>query len=144
RRSARGISLGNERQREEVILGETLLLPTFRVQVLAEVPFAIHQAHANERYAEVTGALEMVAREYAQTAGVNRDALVNAELGGEVRDASIGFGGKVGREPGRSFQVVIERLRDAIHVSEKAIVAGKFLEPALAGRAEEPDGTVVE
>src|SRR5262249_51962837 len=100
RRIARGISLGNERQRKEVVFGEALLLPPLRVQILAEVPFAIHQADADEWDAQITGAFKMIAREDAETAGVNGDALMNAELSREVSDASIGVGGKVAPEPG--------------------------------------------
>ena len=39
---------------------------------------------------------------------------------------------------------MVERLLDAVHVGEEAVVAGEFLEAALFGRAEQLDRAVVE
>ena len=82
-----GLGFRNQRQIEEIVLGIAFLLPAVDVEVLAEVAFAVHQAHADERHAQVRGRLEMIARQQAETAGVDRDALVDAELGGEIGDA---------------------------------------------------------
>ena len=139
-----GVEFGDERQGEEVVLGVALLLPAVDVQVLAEVAFAVHQADADERQAEVAGALEVVAGEDAEAAGVDRHALVDAELGGEVGDRHrrrlrIGL-----LKPGRGVQVVVERFRDAVHVGEEAVVAASSSNRDLVGRIEQPDGAVVE
>ena len=52
---------GIERQVEEVVFGIAFLLPAVDGEILAEVAFAVHQADADERQAEIAGALEMVA-----------------------------------------------------------------------------------
>ena len=66
RRAVRRCVSGIERQVEEVVLGVALLLPAVDVEVLAEVALAVHQADADERQAEVAGALEVVAGEDAR------------------------------------------------------------------------------
>ncbi len=66
---------------------EVLLpLPPLVVQVLPEVALAIEQADADERNAEVGGALDVVSSQHAQAAGVNGQGLVQAELSGKVGD----------------------------------------------------------
>ena len=42
-----------------------LLLPPFGVEVLAEVPQAVHQAHPGQGYAEAAGRLQVVAGQHA-------------------------------------------------------------------------------
>ena len=58
-----------------------LLLPALGRDALAEVPLRIHEADADERHAEVAGFLAVIAREHAQAAGVDRQRLVERELG---------------------------------------------------------------
>ncbi len=65
-----------------VLLG----LPPGRVQALREVAAAVEEADADERDAELGGALEVVAREDAEAAGVDRQRLLDAELHAEVGD----------------------------------------------------------
>ena len=86
----------------------------------------------------------MVAGEQAQTAGVDRDAVVDAELGREVRDSRFGLLCVPFLEPRRGFEVMVEGRRDAVHVGEKPVVVHELLEPRLVGGAEQPDGAVVE
>ena len=85
----RAVRLGfrDQRQVEEVVFRIAFLLPAVDVEVLAEVALAVHQADADERQAEVAGALEMIAGQDAEAAGIDRHALVDAELGREVGDA---------------------------------------------------------
>ena len=63
-----------------------LALPAVAVEPLPEVALVVVQADADERDAEVGRALEMVAGQDAEAAGVDRHRLVQAELGREVRD----------------------------------------------------------
>ena len=63
-----------------------LFLPPFGRDVLVEVALRIHEADADERHAEVAGLLAVVAGQHAEAAGVDRQRLVQRELGGEVRD----------------------------------------------------------
>ncbi len=136
---------GIERQVEEVVLGIAFLLPAVDVEVLAEVAFAIHQADADQRQAEVAGALEVVAGEHAEAAGVDRHAFVHAELGREVGDAialgerrrdRAGLSPLVARgvgllKPGVGGEVRIEAVLDAVQVGEEAVVVCELFEPIL-------------
>ena len=68
-----------------VVLGLTAGL----VDPLAEVAAGVEEADADERDAELRGGLEMVAREDAEAAGVDRQALMDAELHAEVRHEQV-------------------------------------------------------
>ena len=61
-----------------------LLLPAIAIQALAEIALAIKQADANQRDVQIGRALDVVAREHAQAARINRERLVQAELGREI------------------------------------------------------------
>ena len=63
-----------------------LLLPAVGREALVEVALRIHEADADERHAEVAGFLAVIAGEHAEAAGVDRQRLVQRELGGEVGD----------------------------------------------------------
>ncbi len=58
------------------------------VDALLEVRLAIEEPDGHQWDAEVRGALEVVARQHAETAAVDRQRLVEPELGGKVRDRS--------------------------------------------------------
>ena len=77
-----------------------LLLPAGLVEPLQEVSLPIEQADAHQRNVEVGGALDVVAREDAEAAGVDGQRLVQAELGGEVADGPRAQDSCVGRAPG--------------------------------------------
>jgi hypothetical protein len=62
------------------------MLPARLVEPLPEVALGIEEPDAHERHPEVGCALHMVARQDAKTSGVDRQALVETELGREVRD----------------------------------------------------------
>ena len=81
----------HERQRQpvRVVPRIALELAVVLVQPLPEVAAAVVEADADERDAELRGRLEMVAGEDPEAAGVDRQALVEAELGREVRDEEI-------------------------------------------------------
>ena len=66
------------------------LLPALRRHALVEVALRIHEADADERHAEVARFLADVAGEHAEAAGVDRQRLVQRELGGEVGDRAGG------------------------------------------------------
>ena len=61
-----------------------LFLPAVGRDVLVEVALGIHEADADERDAEVARLLAVVARQHAKTAGIDRQRLMQRELGGEV------------------------------------------------------------
>ncbi len=63
-----------------------LLLPPVGRQPLMEVALRIHEADADQRHAEVAGLLAVIAGEHAEAAGIDRQRLVQRELGREVGD----------------------------------------------------------
>ena len=63
-----------------------LFLPAVGGDVLMEVALRIHEPDADERHAEVARFLAVIAGEHAEAAGVDRQRLVQRELGGEVGD----------------------------------------------------------
>ena len=139
-----GQGLRNKRQVEEIIFGIAFLLPAVDVQVLAEIAFAIHEAHAAERDAEIACRFQMIARENAEPSGIDRDALVDAEFGRKIGDPGLFLGTESVLKPSGRGEIVIESGLDAVHVREKPFVAGDFLEAFLRSRAEEFDGAMVE
>ncbi len=64
-----------------------LLLPRVRRERLPEESLAVEDPDPDERHAEVARGLEVVAREDAEAARVDREHLGQPELGAEVRDA---------------------------------------------------------
>ena len=58
-----------------------LLLPAVGVQALVEVALVVEQPDADQRHAQVRGALEVVAGQDAQAARVDGHATRQAELG---------------------------------------------------------------
>ena len=112
-RPAAGLAHQLDRHVEQIVLGVVLLLPAVDVQILAEVALLVHQADADERNAEIRGALEMIARENAQAARVDRQTLVQAELRTEVGDDRIGLSAADLLEPGRRLEIRSSGFRDA-------------------------------
>ena len=55
-----------------------------------EVSHGIHEAHADQRYAKITGFLAMIAGQHPQPSRVDGQRLVQCELGREVRDGPVG------------------------------------------------------
>ena len=78
-----------ERQPARVVARVALELAVVRVQPLPEVAATVVEADADERDAELGRRLEMVAGKDAETARVEGEALVEAELGREVRDEEV-------------------------------------------------------
>ena len=74
-----------ERVGVEPIVGFALVASI--VDDLAEVSVAVQQPDGDQRQAQVTGCLEVVASQHTQPARVNRQRLGNCELGAEVGDA---------------------------------------------------------
>jgi hypothetical protein len=70
-----------DRQRLDPRLQIFLVLVAVDVELLAEVALVIEQADGDQRHAEAAGALDVVAGEDAEAAGVDRHRFVDAELG---------------------------------------------------------------
>ena len=69
----------------EIGLRVLLALPPVLVDDLGEIALAVEEADRDERQPEVGGGLEVVAREHAEPARVDREAVVDRELHREVR-----------------------------------------------------------
>ena len=80
-----GVAHRLDRQVVEVQLRVRLLLPAVGGEVLLEVAVAIQQPDADQRHAQFAGALQVIPGQNPQTAGVDRQRLVQPELGREVR-----------------------------------------------------------
>ena len=63
-----------------------LLLPTIAVQQLAEVTLAVEQANTNQRDTEIGSAFDVVSRENAESAGIDRDGFMQTKFSREVRN----------------------------------------------------------
>ena len=74
------------RQQPAVDVDVVLLLPAVGVEPLTKVALVVIEPDAHERNAEIGRALQVIAGEDAEPARVDRERLVKAELGGEVRD----------------------------------------------------------
>ena len=74
-----------------VVLGA---LAALAVDRLHEVALAVEQADGDERQLEVARRLAVVAGEDAEAAGVDRQALVHAELGAEIRHQVVARGSR--------------------------------------------------
>ena len=89
-----GLAQQLERQAVRVERGVVLELPAVGRQALREVAGAVEQPDADQRDAEVGGGLEVVTGQDAEAAGVLRQHLGDAELGGEVGDARRRLGAR--------------------------------------------------
>ena len=126
-----------------VVLRVALDLPAGGVDLLLEVALAVEQADADERDVEVGGALEVVAGEDAEAAGVDVDGLVQAELHREVGDhAAVRLGVDLPVLGG--LHLLLELRLDRLHVGEERGVGGELLEALLPDAGEEADGVELE
>ncbi len=119
------------------------LLPAVVRHALVEVALRIHEAHADERQAEVAGFLAVIAGQHAQTAGVDGQRLVQGELGGEVGNHLALDVGAVGLEPrllGLTRRVEIDD-DGIVEAHELGVVRGPLQRVGAEG-AQHPGGVV--
>ena len=124
---------GVSAMRVGVEVGVALLLPAVGVERLAEVAVPVEEADADEGHAEVAGRLQVVAGQHAEAAGVLRERLGDAELGGEVGDRAQRARAVAGLEPaglrrGSGCSSVVHLVEEA----EEAGVGGQRVEPLAA------------
>ena len=77
-----------------------LLLPAVVGHPLVEVALRVHEADADERHAQVARLLAVIAGQHAEAAGVDRQRLVQGELGREIGDGAAVHGVAVLAPPG--------------------------------------------
>ncbi len=127
-----------------------LLLPAVGGQPLMEVALRVHEPDADERHSKVARFLAVIAREHAKAAGVDRQRLMQCELGGEIGDhpsVEIGpvrrppgaFGGARFVEAGDRFVVIGEKARILRRLGEPCRVDGaQHAHRVVRRRAPEP------
>ena len=121
----------------------TGLLPAVFGDVLRKVALVVIQADADERQAEVGGFFGVVAREDAEAAGVRGEGLVQAELGREVGDQVIGFGGMLALVPGAfGLHIGVERDDHAIEQLEEGRPLQRAVQILTLDAAQELDRVV--
>src|SRR4029077_19126402 len=76
------------------------LLPAGAVEALAEISLAVEQADTDERNAKVGGALDVIARQHAESAGIFRNGDVQTEFGGKISHRTRPQDASVSRSPG--------------------------------------------
>ncbi len=119
-------------------------LPAGVVEALQEVSLAVEEADADERNVEVGGALDVVAGENAEAAGVDGEGFVEAELGGEVGDRTGAKDAGVGCAPGAVGLEVL--LLAAVGVVDAAVqhqLGGATLDLVERHLVEEGDWVLV-
>ncbi len=87
-------------QQPAVDVEVVLVLSPVEVQPLLEVSLVVIEPDADERDAEVRGALDVIAGENSEPARVDRQRLVESELGGEVGDRPRPEDARMARAPG--------------------------------------------
>ena len=98
-RLAVGAKRRQDRQLGRFDLGVRFLLPAVLVDALREIALDVQQPDADERNAQVGRAFQMVAGQHAQAARINRQRLVDAELGRKVRGRPLAENARVRRAP---------------------------------------------
>ncbi len=138
-----GALLERHRQVVEVILLRRLLLPALPVERLAQESHAIAEPDSDHRQPEIAGRFQVVSGQHAESAGVDREALVEAELRGEIGDLEPGQAGMHPLVPGRQVDVAVELLPHPIHLGEEGLIGGELGDAVLTDETEELDGVVV-
>ena len=109
-RSSRPGAVHRDRERRRARLDRHVLrdLLAVAVDALIEIALPVQQSDRDERQPEVARGLAVVAGEHAEAARVDREALVQAEFGAEVRDQVVR--GEIGElRRARRAQIRVER-----------------------------------
>ena len=70
-------------------------LPPIWGNPLTEVAHRIHEAHANQRQAEIARFFTVITGQHTEPSCVNGQRLVQGELGGKVRNRAVGQFGEL-------------------------------------------------
>ena len=113
------VTRGLERQQRAVDVAVVLLLAAVQIESLREISLVVVEADADERNAEIRRRLDVIARENAETARINRNGFVQPELGREIRDRARPQHARVPRAPRARRRQVL--LHAAIRVVDAAV-----------------------
>ncbi len=133
------------RQRSVVDVEVVLVLPAVAVQPLPEISLVVIEPDADERNAEVRGALDVIAGKNAEAARVNGERLVDAELGGEVRDRPRPEHPGMTRAPGvLGVEVLLQTAIGVVDAAVQRQLRRPLLEPVDWNLLQQRDRVVVE
>src|SRR5215472_2008452 len=133
------------RQLIDVGLEIFLLLPTVAVQPLPEIALAIKQSHANQGDIQIRRALEVVACQNSQAARVDRNRLVQSELGGEVPNWPGPQDAGVPRAPGVVvFEILAQAAIGVVDETVQHLFFGAALDFFQGNLREQRDWIVVQ
>ncbi len=120
----------------EVRIGVQRMLVAFGVDGLVKVALAIQQSHADEGQAHVTCRLAMIAREYAQAPGVDRQTFVETELRAKIGNEIV-LAQPLRPVAAHGFlQIVVECRQHSVQVSQKNRVVGGIVQLLLVNALE--------
>ncbi len=122
-----------------------LVLIAVDVEVLLEIALVVEQTDRHQRHAQAAGALDMVAGEHAQAAGVNRHRFVNAELGGEVGDRLRAQHAGVRAAPGvRGADVFLQPAIGLVDAAVEHQLGGAHFQPLGRELGQQRDRVVIQ
>ena len=121
------------------------MLPAVAIEALAEISLAIKQAHADEGDAEIGGALDVVAGQHPESAGIDRERLMHAKFGGKISHGARPQHPGMARTPGSLGVFVFAQA--AIGVVDAAVqieFGGARFEFGERAFVQKGDGAVIE
>ena len=105
------------------------------VEALEEVALGVEQPDGDQRHAQVRRALQVVAGEHAEAARVDRQRLVQAELGREVRHGPCAQDAGVDVAPRRlGSEIGVQPSVGVMDLTVQRQGAGALLDPAAVSR----------
>ncbi len=140
----RAIRMPEHRERKTVRVEHRvrLLLPTVRRDRLGKVARTVEQADADDRDAEVGGALQVVAGEDSEAAGILGKRRRDPELRREVADRFRGALRAVPLVPARLRQIRVQVVEQRSCARHEDGVGSELLQPMRFDLAEETDRVV--
>src|SRR5579859_4215584 len=107
-------------QAREIVAWIEMLLPSVRLDFLFEVTVFVEGANANERNTQIAGGLAMVTGQDTETAGVNPQTFMEAELGREIDERTALIAGVVLGKP-----TLVQRFHVGLELAQHGLVHGE-------------------
>ena len=117
-------------------------MPAVVGQHLAEVALLIEQADADHGHVQVAGAFQVIARQNAQAARVDRQRLGKPEFHAEIGDPAEFRLGVLRAEPARALHVLILPLEPALEFPDEDFIGRRFVQDFLMGILQDHVGIV--
>ena len=134
-----------QRQQAAIHVDVVLVLPPVAIEPLPEISLVVIQAHADERDPEIGRALEVISGQDAEAAGIDRNGLVEPELGGEVRHQARAEHAGVPRAP-RSLrrQIFLQTPICVIDSTVQGQLRRAVVQRVHLGQLQQRDRVVIE